>query len=87
MTILTDKLKVCVDEIPSFVPRCIARDELVKAIKDARMSLLNGPVCTITGNKCLTDTWNLHDPPNCSCGNLVRQQNELRDQLAELLQN
>lgn len=32
--------------------------------------------CPKTGNLCLTDTWNLDDPPDCHCGNLVRKVQE-----------
>ena len=78
MTILTDSITAAIDEIPAFVPRCIARQVLITTLRDARRALLDGPVCTLTGNKCLTDTWNLASPPDCSCGRLVRQINELQ---------
>lgn len=32
----------------------------------------HGPFCPITGNPCLTDTWDLNNPPDCSCGRMVR---------------
>lgn len=31
------------------------------------------PRCTITGKPCGTDTWSLHQPPDCWCGTLVKQ--------------
>jgi len=32
-----------------------------------------GPFCPLTGNPCGTDTWALHDPPNCKCGQWMRR--------------
>lgn len=41
--------------------------------------------CSITGNLCLTDTWNLDNPPDCHCGNLMRQvQDPLYDKIEAL---
>ena len=41
-----------------------------------------GPRCPLTGNPCLTDTWQLSDPPACNCGNLVRENLRLQRELA-----
>lgn len=30
------------------------------------------PRCTITGNPCLSDTWQKGNPPDCHCGAIVR---------------
>lgn len=42
------------------------------------------PSCPLTGNQCLTDTWDLSDPPNCSCGRLVRENIQKGDEIDRL---
>jgi len=39
----------------------------------------HGPFCSITGNQCGTDTWDLANPPNCWCGRLIRENDRLRN--------
>lgn len=43
----------------------------------------DGPRCSLTGNPCLTDTWQLSNPPNCNCGKLVRGNLRLQQELKD----